>query len=167
MAAIEKDSGFDTSEDVTLTVTVKAGSITKKVPLTFTSEAPMNPGNVPLRARQQPVGHVLPKAPTSETVKYNVYTTDQFGNLVDDESVDVSDSGSAALINGETGDDTVDSQLKNEAAAVVVSSDVAANETLEGAWETTSADLDRRRHHNGRVQRTRRVTTARLVVRSS
>ncbi len=85
--AIEKDAASTPATTVTTTVTIKAGDVTKTVTLDFVSESPLNGGAVKIEraaAAQQTVT-VLPKAPTAESVYYNVFTTDQFGNLVEGE----------------------------------------------------------------------------------
>ena len=130
VAGIEKDAGFDNSSSLNMTVTIKAGSVTKKVVVPFTSEAPLNPGavEVAIEDADQSVS-VLPKAPTSESVKLRVYATDQFGNLVDNETVTLSDSGSPAWFNGPQV-----SQLKSEPAGIIANSDVDTDQTISATW---------------------------------
>ena len=106
-AAIEDDPGFETDDEVTMSVTVKVGNVSKTVPVDFHSVDPMNPGEVTIvQAADQTVG-VLPNAPTTEDVYYDVFVHDQFGNLVEDEAVTISDNGSPAELNWESGDETV------------------------------------------------------------
>ena len=138
VVAIEKDAGFDTDDEVVTTVTITAGSVTKTVPITFTSEAPLNGGDVQFELDDVQSVTVLPKAPTTESVNYNLFVTDQFGNLVEGESVEVSDDLANAFVNGSDGPVSVLSQLKNDAAAIALTSDVEGDQTLTGEWTTDS-----------------------------
>lgn len=138
VVAIEKDAGFDTDEDVVTTVTIKAGSVTKTVPITFTSENPLNGGEVEFELDDRQSVTILPQAPTTESVNYNLYVTDQFGNLVAGEDVEVSDDLADAFVNGADAATTVTSQLKDDPAAIVLTSDVAGDQTLTGEWTTDS-----------------------------
>lgn len=136
VVAIEKDAAFDTSQDVTTTVTIKAGNVTKTVPVTFTSENPLNGGDVSFELDDNQTVTVLPKAPTTETVFYNVFVTDQFGNLVDNEPVQLTDNLANAFMNGQDNNQTVNSQLKNDGPALDLDSDVAGDQTVTGKWTT-------------------------------
>lgn len=135
--AIEKDAGFETSDHVTTTVTIKAGGVTKTVPVTFRSDiTPVNPGEVRIEraeASDQSV-RVLPKAPTTEDVYYDVLTTDQFGNAVPNQSVELSDNLAKARMNGSDNDTTVNSQVKGNDPALWLSSEVAGDQTVTGTW---------------------------------
>ncbi|WP_121255008.1 hypothetical protein [Nocardioides ferulae] len=140
VVAIEEDEGFKTDETVTTTVTIEAGGVTKTVPVNFVSMDPLNGGEVRVEraaANQQTVT-ILPKAPTNESVFYNVFTTDQFGNLVEDENVVLTDNLAGALMEGDDNTTTVDSQLADEAPVLELSSNVAGNQTVEGEWVTDS-----------------------------
>lgn len=134
VAAIEKDAGFDTAEVVTLTVTVRAGNVTKTVPLTFSSKDPLNPGGVKVELDDKQSVGVLPKAPTTETVAYNVFAMDQFGNPVAGEPVKISDGSSPAKLNDSTGTVDVMSQLKNADPVVKASSQGATSQVVKGEW---------------------------------
>ncbi|NYD42837.1 hypothetical protein [Nocardioides panaciterrulae] len=136
VAAIEDDKGFDTSDTVTTTVTIKAGDITVTKSINFESIDPLNGGAVKVEraaANQQSVT-ILPKAPTNESVEYNVFTTDQFGNLVEGENVDLTDDLAGAYMNTHDDSETVQSQLKNQSPALEVSSDVEGDQTVTGTW---------------------------------
>jgi len=140
VVAIEDDAAFATSSTVITTVTVTAGTVSKTVPITFTSTAPLNGGEVrlALAAAADQTASVLPKAPTTETVQYDVFAEDQFGNLVGGESVDISDNLPGALMEGagvaSDGATTVNSQLENAAPALTLSSTVAGSQTVSGDW---------------------------------
>lgn len=138
VVAIEKDDLFDTQQTVTTRVTITAGTVSKTVDIDFDSVNPLNGGAVSVEraaASQQTVS-VLPKAPTNESVFYNVFTEDQFGNLVDGESVDLSDDMTNAFMNGTDGATTVNSQLADESPALELEATRAGDQTVTGKWTT-------------------------------
>ncbi len=140
VVAIEKDAAFATSDTVTTTVTVTAGTVSKTFTVDFTSENPLNGGDVrvELAAAADQTVSVLPSAPTTETVQYDLFVEDQFGNLVDGESVDLTDNLVAAEINGVDGATTAMSQLENEAPALTLSSTVAGDQVVSADWVVDS-----------------------------
>jgi hypothetical protein len=131
--AMGRDAGFDDDGAVTSVVSAAAGTVSdttgnNKV---WNSEDPLNGGEVAIEqadASEQTVG-VLPKAPTTEQVAYNVFATDQFGNLVEGESVsiDVPDNDY---------DTVAQSQLEGDGPAVWIGSDVADDVSPEATWTT-------------------------------
>ncbi|MBA8804498.1 hypothetical protein FB382_002789 [Nocardioides ginsengisegetis] len=148
VSAIEKDAAFDTSSTVTATVTVKAGNVTKTFDVDFTNgidgtdagnaytpatEGPLNGGEVKIERDDTQTVTVLPKAPTSESVNYNLFATDQFGNLVDGVPLAISDDAPAAHWNNND-PASVSSQLKNEDAALELSATAAGDQTITGTW---------------------------------
>ncbi len=140
VVAIEEDAAFATSDTVTTTVTVTAGTVSKTFEIDFSSENPLNGGEVRVAladAADQTVT-VLPKAPTTETVKYDLFVEDQFGNLVDGESVDLSDNLAGAKINAVDGATTANSQLENEVPALTLSSTSAGSQTVSADWTVDS-----------------------------
>ena len=140
VVAIEEDAAFATSDTVTTTVTVTAGTVSKTFTVDFTSENPLNGGEVrvELAAPADQSVTVLPKAPTTETVKYDLFVEDQFGNLVDGESVDLTDNLAGAKVNTVDGATTANSQLENEAPALTLSSTVAGSQTVSADWVVDS-----------------------------
>lgn len=140
VVAIENDPGFATSDTVTTTVTVTAGTVTKTVAIPFKSIDPLNGGEVrvALAADADQSVSVLPKAPTTESVKYDLFVEDQFGNLVKGESVNLTDNLAGAAINGSDAPVAVNSQLENEAPAVTLSSTTAGSQTVSAEWKTES-----------------------------
>jgi hypothetical protein len=95
-----RDAGFDDDGDVTSHMSATAGSVSDTQDQDWTSETPLNGGAVDLHfspAAQQQSG-VLPKAPISDIVWFDVFTTDQFGNRVGGETVTLTDNtGQAGL----------------------------------------------------------------------
>jgi hypothetical protein len=135
VVAIEKDAAFDTSEDVTTTVTVKAGNVTTTRTVTFTTDwTPINPGDVKIEKAAVQSVTVLPKAPTSETVNYDVFATDQFGNLLRGQSIDLTDNLAGAEMNGIDNNTGAQSNLKGDNPSLELSSDVAGAQTVTGTW---------------------------------
>ncbi len=84
-------------------------------------------------ASDQTVG-ILPKAPTAESVYYNVFATDQFGNLVPGQSIDLTDTLNHAYMNGDENNSSVDSQLKSDLPVLRLDSDVAGDQAVTGSW---------------------------------
>ncbi|GAB2445649.1 hypothetical protein GCM10027062_28070 [Nocardioides hungaricus] len=138
IVGIEKDDLFRTQSTVPVTVTIKAGNVTTTQVIDFTSQDPLNGGNLSIELDDQQSVSVLPKAPTTEAVGYNVFTTDQFGNLVDNESVDLTDDLAGALVNGSDSPTTVNSQLASESPSIVLSSGTAGSQKVSGEWDTVT-----------------------------
>jgi hypothetical protein len=95
---IERDAGFDDDGEVTMTVTIKAGPVTEQREIDFNTLAePLNPGSVSIELANPQSVEVLPNAPTTEAVYYDVVTKDQFANRTED-WVDVSDDSATAML---------------------------------------------------------------------
>ncbi len=103
---MERDAGFDDDGHVQMNVTIKAGPVTKVVPIDFYSgedgiqeiaTQPLNPGTLTVkRSAEQTISQdVLPNAPTTEYVNFDVIATDQFGNRVK-AYVDINDDSAIA-----------------------------------------------------------------------
>jgi hypothetical protein len=137
VVAIENDPGFATSDTVTTTVTVTAGNVTKTVQVAFKSIDPLNGSEVrlDLSAPADQTVRVLPKAPTTESVSYDLFVEDQFGNLVKGETVDLTDNLVGAEVNGVDGATTALSQLENESPAVILSSGAAGSQVVSADWK--------------------------------
>lgn len=138
VVAIEDDEAFATQEDVTTKVTVTAGTVSQTVNVVFSSENPLNGGDVRVELADEAdqTVTVLPKAPTTEDVEYDVFVEDQFGNLVKGENVVLTDDLADADMNAADGTTTVQSQLADEAPVLTLSSDVAGDQTVHGTWTT-------------------------------
>ena len=81
---------------------------------------------------------VLPQAPTTEQVKYDLFVEDQFGNLVDGEQVKLSDDLSGATVNTVDGRTTGTSQLENEPPAVTLASSAEGDQEVSAEWVVDS-----------------------------
>lgn len=141
VVAIERDELFDTQNSVTTTVTIKAGNVTKTETVTFWSESPLNGGDLSIELDDEQSVTVLPKAPTTENVYYNVFVTDQFGNLVEDELVELEDNLPGAFMwsswdGTEDDQNTVQSQLADQSPALELWSNVEGSQVVDGTWTT-------------------------------
>ncbi len=93
--SIARDAGFDDDGDVTATVTANAGSGSDSVDVFWTSEDPLNAGEVTVdfASASQQDSSALPEARTGDQrVGLVVKTFDQYGNRVGDEDVELSDN---------------------------------------------------------------------------
>lgn len=144
VVAIERDPGFDDDGMVDATVTFVVGGKSFDVPVTFDSSDPMNPGEVKVVLDDNQTVSVLPKAPTTENVWFDVFATDQFGNLTD-VPVNLSDGSSPAKMWDNDGagsaidnGDTVTSQFTDETPRFYSYSDAASAQTITGLWDNAS-----------------------------
>jgi hypothetical protein len=129
--AIARDTGFDDDGQVTATVTATAGTVNATRAQLWDSSNPLNGGTVDIkRSTVQTVG-VLPKAPTNESVDYDVYATDQFGNLTD-VSVAVAAGGTGQVNGGSS--DTVTSEFLGASPEITISSSAAGNQAPVATW---------------------------------
>ncbi len=96
--AIERDPGFDDDGLVASTVTAAVSGVSDTEVVDWTSANPYNGGKVRLELAPNALQEsgVLPKAPTSDKVVFDVFVEDQFGNLVGGETVAISDSSETA-----------------------------------------------------------------------
>jgi hypothetical protein len=138
VVAIEDDAAFATSSTVVTTVTVTAGPVTETFPVTFTSTDPLNGGDVRVQPAADQTVSVLPKAPTSKNVKYDLFVEDQFGNLVDGEQVKVTDDLPGATVNASDARVLVASQLEGEQPALTLASPTPSDQTPSATWEVDS-----------------------------
>ncbi|HET9423288.1 MAG TPA: hypothetical protein VFO49_19280 [Nocardioides sp.] len=138
VVAIEADAAFATGSTVVTTVTVTAGAVAETFPVTFTSTDPLNGGDVRLEPAAEQTVSVLPEAPTSEKVAYDLFVEDQFGNLVDGEQVKLSDDLAGATVNSVDGLTTATSQLANEPSAVTLASSAEGNQEVSADWVVDS-----------------------------
>jgi hypothetical protein len=95
VAAIERDSDFDDDGEATSTVTANVGSVTDSVEQDWTSSNPLNGGAVSVDFADEAIQEsgVLPKAPMDDDVALQVVATDQFGNPVGNEPVNLTGGG--------------------------------------------------------------------------
>ncbi|MDI6911861.1 hypothetical protein [Nocardioides sp.] len=134
---VEKDSAFDTASSLVAAISATVGSVSANnlASVTFNSVNPLNGGEVKIERDEDQTITVLPKAPITETANYNLFVTDQFGNLVDDVPVNVSDDTDSATFSPAS---PVNSQLKDETAALIASATAAGDQVLTGSWTAPS-----------------------------
>jgi hypothetical protein len=133
--SIGRDAGFDDDGDVTATLTATAGSLSDNESVYWTSENPLNAGDVTITFAPQDDqdSTVLPKARTNQMVELLVKTFDQFGNRVGDEDVDLSDNTNKADINGAFFGGIVTTDYDEESDATATAND-SVNQVITGSW---------------------------------
>jgi hypothetical protein len=131
--AIERNNGFDDDGKVKATVTATAGTFSDTEDLDWSSANPINGGGVfiaPAPAAEQ----ANPVDPTrvGQDIAYDVVVTDQFGNPVEGESVDVSYDSTDV-----SGDTSAVSDLLRDGDFEFTSSEA---ETVEATveWDTST-----------------------------
>ena len=138
---IERSEQFDDDGKATDTVSATVGNgvnaITSSKTAEWSSANPLNGGEVRIvrAADSFQESGVLPKAPTTDDVAYDVKVTDQFGNLVGGETVAISSTGGAAVVNkqGQPADSvTSDYDADPE---FYLSSEQATEATPTGTWQ--------------------------------
>ena len=95
----------------------------------FSSLNALNPGQVKVTLDDDQSVTVLPKAPTTEQVAYDVSATDQFGNLTQ-APVSLKDDSAAADIS----DTSVTTGFTDNPTVVYASANAATNQTVTGTW---------------------------------
>ena len=139
VAAIERDGGFDDDGVVTMTVTVKAGSLTETKTIQFNSDNPLNAGGLELkRMAGEPVGNAV----VGDVVDYNVFAKDQFGNLAGNEFVRILDNTTVADFTTDATEDQANSDFSNDGESVSASTTGSGRSDPRGS-------LDHRRQRVG------------------
>lgn len=127
VAAIEKDAGFDDDGLVTMTVTVKAGSVTKTEAITYDVRALLNATDPSFeRAAGEPTGDVT----VGDELDFQLYVHDQFGNLAGDEQARISDDSPIADFDTDEAADTTLTDFVNSGPGVTAFSDAPTTQTL-------------------------------------
>lgn len=154
VVAIEKDAGFDDDGQVTLTVTVTAGGVTKTQDITFDDRYMINQGDSSLqRAEGEPSGDVT----VGENLGFNLYVHDQFGNLVGDQQARISDDSPVADFQTDEDFDTTLSDFTTSGVGIEAMSDQPTTQTLMAAMSPGSVEVDA----NGKpVTQNRNVTVS-------
>ena len=138
VVAVERDAGFDDDGKVTANVLFEVGGKTFTEPVEFDSSNPMNPGEVVIQlARQsQQTVTILPKAPTTERVAFDVKATDQFGNRTD-VVIDLSDNTANATIENLAGEEvtSVTSRFTGDPVSAYGAGDAATSQVVSGLWD--------------------------------
>jgi hypothetical protein len=163
--SIARDEGFDDDGLVEAIVTAAAGTVTDTEDVDYSSANPLNGGTV--RLELSPEGEqdgATDPAPVGNDVAFDVYVTDQFGNLVGGEPVSLTEDGDDATVSAATatsdfeddGDFTVTS-TEDDTVTVTGSwltetlkyssttgngSPVAASETVTGTAQVEFAEFD-------------------------
>lgn len=133
----ELDDDGLAEDTVTATVGNGSAAVSSTSPVKWSSADPLNGGEVLItRAadRFQESG-VLPKAPTTDDVAYDVKVTDQFGNPVKGETVALSASGGAAVVDAQGKPVTSTTSDLDEDPELFLSSERAGDATPTGTWQ--------------------------------
>ena len=137
---IERSEEFDDDGQATDTVTTTVGGqggATDTQDVTWSSADPLNAGEVlvELAADRFQESGVLPKAPVTDDVAYDVKVTDQFGNPVGGEDVAITTDGGEIVRPGNNGQGglTVESDFDAD-PEFSLSSDTAQDATPTGTW---------------------------------
>ncbi|GGO71394.1 Ig-like domain-containing protein [Nocardioides deserti] len=144
VATIGRDEGFDDDGRVTATITVTAGGVTETETVTFDSRNALNIGELELvRDGDDSDG----AAGIGQDVDFNLFARDQFGNLVGDREVTISDDTPRAEVrtDGEFNRTTTDFATSNSAIVATSQNEVVQTltATLNDAPRTTvDADGD-------------------------
>lgn len=138
---IERSEEFDDDGRATDTVTATVGGTSDTQDVVWSTADPLNGGDVEIAFaadRFQESG-VLPQAPLTDDVAYDVRVTDQFGNPVGGEDVAISANGGGDVVDG-GGDDvtTVESDF-DEQPEFFVSSDSESDVTPTGTWQANTS----------------------------
>lgn len=133
--AIERDAGFDDDGLVKATVTATAGTgVSDTEDVDYTSATPLNGGTVEiaLSPESEQDGPTDP-ANVGDRVFYDVFVTDQFGNLVGNESVAVTDNEEdITVVSSPVASDFDDN------GDFYVTASQAASATITGTWASPS-----------------------------
>jgi len=135
LVGIGRDEGFDDDGKVTATITATAGTATKTQTQDWNSADPINGGQVKIVAspEDRQSGPIDP-APLSGSIRYDVFTTDQFGNVVGNEPVAITVDDPDATVSGLTAG-SVNSDFDNR-GEIVVTADRAGTYQITGSWTT-------------------------------
>ncbi|WP_460812783.1 hypothetical protein [Nocardioides salsibiostraticola] len=139
--AIGRDSGFNSNPIVTATLTAVAGDLSENGTADWDSTNPLSGGAVkivlsPASEQENPVNPTV----AADRTYYDVFTTDQFGNPVIGEPVELRYSGN--LDDWDYSEDFLESDLDQSGDFWVVSFE-AAEITVKGTWNaptTTYSD---------------------------
>ncbi len=133
---IKDSDDFNDDGEATVDVTVTADGASDTEDYDFSTDNPLNGGEVmiELASAQFQDSGVLPLLPTSDRAAYDVMVTDQFGNPVGGESVDIDIDGVGTATNG-----TVVTDF-NDNAEFYVASGAAGTSMPVGTWDAPVND---------------------------
>lgn len=140
---IERSEDFDDDGEATDTVTTTVGGqggATDTQDVLWSSADPLNGGDVliELAADRFQESGVLPKAPVTDDVAYDVKVTDQFGNLVGGEDVAITADGGEVVDGAGDAVTTVESDFDAD-PEFELSSDSADEVTPTGTWQANTS----------------------------
>lgn len=127
VGAIERDADFDDDGLSEMTVTVTAGGVTEEVEVEFDVRNYLNLTDVSLeRADGEPAGDVT----VGDSVDFQLFAEDQFGNLVGEQMASISDDTPAAdvMTDGDFG--RTETDFLNDNAGISATSDNEVVQTL-------------------------------------
>ncbi|WP_085873375.1 MULTISPECIES: beta strand repeat-containing protein [unclassified Nocardioides] len=132
LTSIGRDAGFDDDGMVTSTVTATVASLSKTATHDWDSSDPINGGEVKLveSPADRQSGPTDP-SPITNDVRYDVFTTDQFGNLVGGETVALSVDDPDASVSSATAVSDFDDRGEFD-----VSATRGGTYTVTGTWAT-------------------------------
>jgi hypothetical protein len=127
VAAIERDEDFDDDGLSEMTVTITAGAESEEVTVEFDARNYLNLTDVSLeRADGQPAGDVT----VGDSVDFQLFAQDQFGNLVGDQDADVSDDTPLADVNTDGNFGETRTDFENDNAGITATSDNEVVQTV-------------------------------------
>lgn len=131
LTSIGRDAGFDDDGEVVATLTATAGAATDTEADEWDSSNPLNGGEVELvEAPEDRQDGPTDPSPLSNDVAYDIFVTDQFGNLVGGEQVDLEIDDPDA---GWYGSDESDFDARGD---FWVEADRAGTYTVTAEWDT-------------------------------
>lgn len=133
MTTIERDAGFDDDGLVKAVVTATVGTVTDTEDFDFDSSGPLNGGSVELveSPAAEQSGPTNPAA-VNQSVLFDLVTTDQFGNRVGGEFVNVTENKPGASTSGGVSD-------FDDSGDISVFSDRAQTVTATATWTATTS----------------------------
>ena len=139
VAAIEKDSGFDDDGLVDMTITVKAGDVTKTKTVTFNAGNALNLGEIKF---QRTSGSPAGDATVGQSVEFNLFAKDQFGNLVGGKTASISDDSTVADFETDGPYDETETDFSTSGAGIRAFSNAPAVQTLMAMLTNESNVVD-------------------------
>ncbi|MFC5177409.1 hypothetical protein [Nocardioides taihuensis] len=139
VAAIERDPGFDADGLSQMTVTVKAGDVTKTVTLDLDARDPINTPEIALdRADGEPTGKVT----VGKDLEFNLWAHDQYGNVVGDQFARISDDSTVADFDTDEDFDQTLSDFTTSTPGIVAFSDAPATQVLTAEMQQQKTVVD-------------------------
>ncbi|MBZ5735097.1 Ig-like domain-containing protein [Nocardioides sp. TRM66260-LWL] len=139
--AIARDAGFDDDGLVDAKITATAGSATGSATGQWDSSDPLNGGDVKIAfaPAQFQESTALPQVRQDQEVAFDVKVTDQFGNVVGGESVDLSATGAGQTFLNTT---NVTSDFADDADVYAYRSTGTGEVTVTGTWQADTSTYD-------------------------